>query len=98
MLVLKCFLNKIVRFTFANFYIWHQCSRKAGAVSLVLFDPFYTMEAHNNVVILHLLHAAAVENAPPLPPCQYLPCIACIRDDLFTQPDHGPLQFKKRPF
>ena len=32
MFVLKCFFNKIVKFTLANFWIWHQCSLKAGAV------------------------------------------------------------------
>ena len=67
--------------------VWHQCSLKAGAVSLVVFEPFYTMEALNNIVVLHLLHAAAVENALPPPPRRYLPRVARIRDDPFTLPD-----------
>ena len=65
--------------------VWHQCSLKAGAVCLVLFDPFCTMEAHNNIVALHLLHAAAIENAPP--PHRYLPRVAPVREDPFTLPD-----------
>ena len=28
----EVFFNKIVKFTLANFWIWHQCSLKAGAV------------------------------------------------------------------
>ena len=63
MFVLKCFFNKIVKFTFAN--VWSGISvrlRPREAVSLVLFDPFCTMEEHNNIIVLHLIHAAAIEN------------------------------------
>ena len=28
MLVLKCFLNKIVKFILTNFWVWHQCAGK----------------------------------------------------------------------
>ena len=54
------FFNKIVKFTFAN--VWSGISvrlRPREAVSLVLFDPFCTMEEHNNIIVLHLIHAAA---------------------------------------
>ena len=67
--------------------VWHQCSLKAGAVCLVLFDPFCTMEAHNNIIVLHLLHAAAIENAPPPPPHRYLLRLAHIREDPFALPN-----------
>ena len=63
-----------------------------GLVSLVLFEPFCNMEALNNIVILHHLHDAAVENVPPPPPRRYLPRVARIRDDPFTLPDR---EFKR---
>ena len=87
----EVFFQQNCKVDFGQFLVWHQCSLKAGAVSLVVFEPFYTMEALNNIVVLHLLHAAAIENAPPPPPCRYLPR---IREDPFTLPDR---EFK-RPF
>ena len=68
--------------------VWHQCSLKAGAVCLVLFDPFCTMEAHKNIIVLHLLHAAAIENALPPPPHRYLLRVAHIKEDPFALPNH----------
>ena len=64
----------------------------AGAINLVLLDPFDSMEALNNIVVLHLLHAAAIENVPPPPPRRYLPRVERLRDDPFTLPDR---EFKR---
>ena len=63
-----------------------------GQVSLVLFDPFFNMEALNNIIVLHLLHAAAIENVPPPPLRRYLLRVECLRDDPFTLPDR---EFKR---
>ncbi len=48
------------------------------------------MEALNNIVVLHLLHAAVIENAPPAR--RYLPRVARNRDDPFALTDH---EFKR---
>ena len=93
MIVLKCFFIKIVKFILANFGYGISICLRPGQVSLVLFDPFCNLEALNNIIVLHLLHAAAIENAPPPPPRQYLPRVERIRDDPFTLPDR---EFKRQ--
>ena len=79
---LKLFFDLNVMVIFDNFIY----------LALVVCLPSCNMEALNNIIVLHFLTAAVMENAPPPLVRRYLPRVLRNRDDPFTLPDR---EFKR---